>query len=179
MNSRWLAIISWGSATYVLAAALCLWRVGWLQGENDRLARERAELQSARRELEVVASKQEELAGQLEQRRRQLAMLDAIVPPDPALSGLQGVLRRLAEKNGLSMLRTTPAAEIDKDFYREIPMAVDAEGAFPGIRQFVSQLGRIQRLLNVDGVRLERVGQTRFRLVVNVVVFRYVDKPRP
>ena len=60
----------------------------------------------------------------------------------------------LAKESGLEVLRFAPDKEIIKDFYAEIPVAVEFKGTFNQVMTFFDEVSRLSRIISVGNISL-------------------------
>ena len=89
---------------------------------------------------------------------RQLELkLDKLLRILPARRNTPELMRRirsLAEQGDFNLLRFTPGAFVEQDFYSEWPIAMNLEGTYHNLAQFFEQVSRFSRIINIEDLQV-------------------------
>jgi type IV pilus assembly protein PilO len=147
-------------------------------------ARKQAQLESLQREiraLEVTANKLQEFQREVQLLEAQLETLKRILPADKETPDLMRRVQSLASQSRLSIKNFTPAPEVSKDFYKEVPINLDVEGTYHDLGMFFDRISRLARLVNMTNVKVRAQGtQTGSNTIAAsgvATTYVYVDKP--
>jgi type IV pilus assembly protein PilO len=171
----------------VLAAIICgafwyFWYSPALE-EEDRKTRQLETLNTEIRALEVTANKLQEFQREVQLLEAQLETLKRILPPDKETPDLMRRVHSLAGQSRLNIKTFTPAAEVMRDFYKEVPINVELEGTYHDLGQFFDRVSRLARLVNMTNVKVKaQTSQTASKTIsANGVAttYVYVDQPPP
>ena len=69
----------------------------------------------------------------------------------------QGLLKKIsieAKSAGVQLATFRPGAAIPKDFYDELPMAINLRGTYPQLILFLANISKIPRIINIQNVEL-------------------------
>jgi Tfp pilus assembly protein PilO len=166
-----VAIVSLAVAYYLFAYEPAVRRLGelrhQLQQEEDRLARDRDAVREIPK-LETAVAAIEAVAGELQ----------AQIPVAPRVAELLQYLDRSQRQAGVRviMLDFAPGEPVE-GFVRH-PITFQVEGAFPGQARFLELVEEQARLILVDGLRVEAVGETPGQVQAHYVVYLFVDERR-
>jgi len=169
----------------VLAAIICgaFWYF-WYSPALEEESRKTAQLEALQREiraLEVTANKLQEFQREVQLLEAQLETLKRILPPEKETPDLMRRVQSLASQSRLNIKTFTPAAEVMKDFYKEVPINVDVEGTYHDLGQFFDRVSRLARLVNMTNVKVKaQTNQTGSNTIAAsgvATTYVYVDKP--
>lgn len=113
----------------------------------------------------------ERLTGQIAQSRikaRNLALLEEewrnvdarfqealrILPDSREIPTLLRSITRKGEESRLEFLLFNPQKEIERDFFVEIPVAIEVKGSYHDVVHFLSRLSSMERIVNVLNVSI-------------------------
>jgi len=169
----------------VLAAIICgaFWYF-WYSPALEEESRKTAQLEALQREiraLEVTANKLQEFQREVQLLEAQLETLKRILPPEKETPDLMRRVQSLASQSRLNIKTFTPAAEVMRDFYKEVPINVDVEGTYHDLGQFFDRVSRLARLVNMTNVKVKaQTNQTGSNTIAAsgvATTYVYVDKP--
>lgn len=169
----------------VLAAIICgaFWYF-WYSPALEEESRKTTQLEALQREiraLEVTANKLQEFQREVQLLEAQLETLKRILPPEKETPDLMRRVQSLASQSRLNIKTFTPAAEVMKDFYKEVPINVDVEGTYHDLGQFFDRVSRLARLVNMTNVKVKaQANQTGSNTIAAsgvATTYVYVDKP--
>ena len=147
-------------------------------------AKKQAQLESLQREiraLEVTANKLQEFQREVQLLEAQLETLKRILPADKETPDLMRRVQSLASQSRLNIKNLTPTAEVTKDFYKEVPFALDVEGTYHDLGMFFDRVSRLARLVNMTNVKVKaqtnQTGSNTISASGVATTYVYVDKP--
>jgi type IV pilus assembly protein PilO len=110
--------------------------IGVARNDRDMKRHKAANLPKLQTEL-----KQLEFDSQLEQ-----------LPNKKEVAKLLRSISTKAQESGLQILIFRPRAENYRDFYAEIPVDITVKGSFQNAVKFFDDVGRLNRLINIDNI---------------------------
>lgn len=146
--------------------------------------------------LEQAQAEEQSLLGTLEQKARKAANLEAYKEQLKEMEKSFGaMLRQLPNKTevpnllvdisqtglaaGLEEKLFQPAAEINRDFYAELPIKIRLSGSFHAIGNFVSGVAALPRIVTLHDIQIEPLGKEsgkdQLQLDVTAKTYRYLD----
>jgi type IV pilus assembly protein PilO len=144
---------------------------------------ELAELQKQIRALEATANKLAEFQREVQMLEAKLEGLKRSLPPEKEMPDLMRRLQYLAAQSSLAVLKFAPAAPVQKDFYQEIPIALDMQGTYHNMGAFLDRISRIPRIVNVGNLRIKAQNTPTVNNTVGVsavaTTYVYQDAPPP
>jgi type IV pilus assembly protein PilO len=147
----------------VVAALLCggfyyFWYSDALEKQKTQEAR-LAELQTQIRALEATANKLPEFQREVQALEARLETLKRILPPEKEMPDLMRRVQYLAAQSSLQIRKFNPASPAQKDFYQEVPVALELEGTYHNLGAFLDRVSRMSRLVNMGDIKI--TAQTR------------------
>jgi type IV pilus assembly protein PilO len=151
--------------------------------QQQKKETELAELQKQIRALEATANKLAEFQREVQMLEAKLEGLKRSLPPEKEMPDLMRRLQYLAAQSSLAVLKFAPATPVQKDFYQEIPIAIDMQGTYHNMGAFLDRISRIPRIVNVGNLRIKAQGQPTVNNTVAVsataTTYVYKDAPPP
>ena len=86
-----------------------------------------------------------------EQRAREL---NKLLPRDAEEDGFLSSVQQASNTAGVDLKGYAPLEEIGQNFYAKVPMRLDMTGKFHQIAKFAYDLGRVDRIINVEDIEL-------------------------
>lgn len=81
---------------------------------------------------------------------------------------------------GLDFLLFQPENEINKEFYKEIPVSIKVEGRYHQITDFFFQITRLNRIVNINDVDVKgKQGGQILEMSCKAVTYMFVEKQEP
>ncbi len=77
------------------------------------------------------------------------------LPEKKELPSLLRGVSKAGSNAGLVFLLFQPAPVVDKQFFKEIPLSLKVEGNFHQIADFFSQVGNLNRIVNIDNMSMK------------------------
>ncbi|HEY6001101.1 MAG TPA: type 4a pilus biogenesis protein PilO [bacterium] len=146
-----------------------------IAGARSQLATLSSEVQN----LQIIEAKNKEfkrmiaeLQGQLDQARQQL-------PGEREIPLLLEQIATFGKEAGIDFTGFRPGAEVPKDFYNEVPMALSIRGPFHNIVTFLDKLGHYPRIISVQNLVMgnaqEKEGYLMLTSTCTATTYRYVQ----
>jgi len=86
-----------------------------------------------------------------EQRAREL---NKALPPDPEEDAFLSSVQQASNAAGIDLQSYAPTDEVAQSFYSKIPMRLELTGKFHQIAKFAYDLGKMDRIINVENIEL-------------------------
>lgn len=181
--SRWPLPFRLGAIAliFIVAASLMSYFLAW----KDK----KPELETARAEetklLETLGTKARKAAN-LDAYKAQLAEMErsfgAMLRKLPDKTEVPNLLTDISQQGagaGLDQKLFQPEAQINKDFYAELPIKMKLTGSFHAIGAFVSGIAALPRIVTLHDVEIAPVsketGNDQLQLNVTAKTYRYLD----
>ena len=121
-------------------------------------------------------------AVNLDAYRQQLSEIDASfgvlleqLPNASEIGALLVDVNKTAQSNGLAVEFFKPGGEIRKDFYAEIPIAVEFSGSYHDFGTFAGELAQLPRIVTLNNIDMTPKGDS-IALKATAKTFRYLDE---
>ncbi len=92
--------------------------------------------------------------GELALREQRARELNKVLPADPQEDAFLSSVQQASNAAGIDLKGYSPQDEIPQSFYAKIPMRLDILGKFHQIAKFAYELGKIDRIINVEDIEL-------------------------
>jgi type IV pilus assembly protein PilO len=148
----------------------------------DEIAKLSDSVEIARNEKSVKAQK----AANLPRLKKDLQQLDAELkkavaqlPDKREIAELLSTISAKAQQVGLNVLVFRPRGETYQEFYAEVPVDITVKGNFHNTVSFFDEVGRLNRLVNIDNIGFKNPTVTGDNVVLETTsvatAFRFLD----
>lgn len=131
------------------------------------------EKQKISKNLSTFESEVKNLAIKLENVLRQL-------PDRKEVDAFLKSISVLGTDTGLEVVRFSPAGEVPKDYFVELPVDIELQGSFHKLATFFYQLSKLPRIVNVDNINITVISESPTDVVIRarcrVTTYRYLEK---
>jgi type IV pilus assembly protein PilO len=145
---------------------------------------------SKQRQLDLQLAEKQEIAQNLNERRREMDVLEqklaealTELPEQKDMDELLSQLNDIGKKSGLEISKVEPAGESVDQFFARIPVRMTVAGNYNEIAMFLQELSTMRRIVNVNGIKLGSPKLRNEKVVLQssfvATTFRFVDKPAP
>ncbi len=149
--------------------------------QYDRQVRERDAEQIRLQKNQKIASNLSVYRAEYEKMQSQLEEALGELPLQKEIPNLLTGIGNLAKEKGLEVIRFKPESEVHKEFYAEVPVDLKLAGSFHQAAAFFDAVGKMERIVNIQGLSLERPhevdGRTSLDISCKAVTFRFIDQP--
>lgn len=89
-------------------------------------------------------------------RREQLALEQKkVLPDDPETPAFLAALQGVATLSGVNLTSWSPIEEQPQEFYAKVPMKLTLVGKFHQVAKFFHGVGQLDRIINVEDIRIK------------------------
>jgi type IV pilus assembly protein PilO len=181
---RWPLPIRVGAVAIVFAAAVAV-GIYLLVVKTEMPLLERA--QQEERDLRTRFETQQRKAANFDAYRAQLAEIErdfgAMLRQLPGKTEVPSLLVDISQTGlgaGLEEVEFTPAGEIHKDFYAELPIRLRYTGSYHELGNFVSGIAALPRIVTLHDITIRRQqadeANDELSLSVTAKTYRYLDE---
>jgi type IV pilus assembly protein PilO len=180
---RWPAAFRFAAmgVIFIVAAALLTYFLAWKPNKPD-LDAARAEEGTLIQTLETKARKAANLdayKAQLDEIERSFGAMLRKLPNKTEVPNLLTDISQQGAGAGLDQKLFQPTAQVNKDFYAELPIKMKLTGSFHSIGAFVSGIAGLPRIVTLHNVEITPVGKDKgvdqLQLDVTAKTYRYLD----
>jgi type IV pilus assembly protein PilO len=101
------------------------------------------------------------------------------LPEREEIPSLLTSISRSGQDVGLEFLLFEPKSEVRKEFYAEIPVAMNVKGGYHDLALFFDKVARLSRIVNIRNISMSRAGQTLdLNTSCTAVTYKFVE-PEP
>lgn len=140
------------------------------------------------RQLEVQLAEKTEIAQNLNERRREMDVLEqrlaealTMLPERKDIDDLLSGLNDIGKKTGLEIAQVEPQAETASGFYAKIPVKMAVTGNYHEIAMFLQEVSGMRRIVNVNNIHLGTPDLKNEKVVLKseflATAFRFLDQP--
>lgn len=153
-----------------------------VQPVEEELERNENEL----RQQERTYAEKKEIADNLNERRREMALLEerlaqalTELPEQAELQDLLAQLNDISRKSGLELARIEPGGEVPAEFFSKIPLRMSVRGNYHEVALFMQEIARMRRIVNVNNIKLVEGGTRNDKVLLNseflATTFRFLE----
>jgi type IV pilus assembly protein PilO len=103
-------------------------------------------------ELESYRPKLKDIERQLANLKQQLEIERRIVPDEKAVDTFIETMDGEAQKAGVELRRYTAQPTSQKEYYTEVPFAMELDGPYYSMLNFFDRVGKLERIVNISGL---------------------------
>jgi type IV pilus assembly protein PilO len=104
--------------------------------------------------------------GELALREQRARDLNKVLPPDAQEDSFLSTLQQASNAAGIDLKGYSPQDERAQTFFAKVPMQVDLSGKFHQIAKFAYELGKSERIINVENIELSDPHQVGDEIVL-------------
>jgi len=150
--------------------------------------------ESRQRQLEQQLAEKKAIAQNLNERRREMDMLeqklaDALtqLPENKDIDELLAQMNDVARKSGLEIAKVEPGTEVPATFFAKIPIRMSVSGNYHEFAIFLQEVANMRRIVNVTDVKMTQPIVKNDKVVLTsdflATTFRFVEQkagpPKP
>lgn len=141
---------------------------------NDNLKKLQKELKIAKKNAKDL----KKFKNRIKQAEDKFKIVMKSLPEKEEIPSLLSSISLSGQDSGLEFVLFQPKAEIRKDFYAEIPVAMTVNGKYHNVALFFDRVARLPRVVNIRNI-LMRPGKGNETLSTQctAVTYKFVDQP--
>lgn len=163
-------------AIVIIAAAYFL----LLAPAQTEVAQLRAQLSS----LQTEITRNRAIVADLMKYRREVAELEARLnalkdrlPGEKEIPTLYRTVSDAATASGLGVALFQPRPPVVRDYYSEIPIALNAEAGYHQFGEFFERVAKMARVVNITEIKLNGLNRPRLPVRAELVIATYMYRP--
>jgi type IV pilus assembly protein PilO len=155
---------NWPWYGYLIFAALigALAFLFYFKPQNEKLKALTAERVKVEQEVQNLKQKKRELdkiEADIVQMTAKLKALEVNIPQRMEIADILRQIQTLAYDSRLDVLRFTPGAEINKDFYAEKPIPIQVTGNYHNLGLFFDKLSKFARVFTIESFSIKALNR--------------------
>jgi Tfp pilus assembly protein PilO len=131
-----------------------------IRTEREKVEKEVAELLEKKKQLDLIEA---ELAGL----NTTLKELEQIIPLRKETDVILRRIQQMAFDSRLDIIKFTPKALINQEFYSEWPIPIEIRGNYHNLASFFDRLSKFARLFNIDNFSIKTLANQTEELTVS------------
>ncbi|MDY7228464.1 type 4a pilus biogenesis protein PilO [Hyalangium rubrum] len=141
-----------------------------------------------RRKLDLDLAEKSEIAQNLNERRRELDVLDqklaealTELPEKKEIDELLAQINDIGKKSGLEIARVEPGKETigGGEFFARIPIKMTVSGNYHEVAMFMQEIANMRRIVNVNGITLDKPAVKNEKVILQssfvATTFRFIE----
>lgn len=128
-----------------------------LQDEINQRKDQLTQLQREKEKLDQVKANRADVLARLEGLKRQLIIAREKLPATAEVPSLLQRIHNQGKTAGLDINKFKRLPDTAKDYYTEIPVEMELVGTYDELANFFFYVGRMTRIVNVQGISLTRI----------------------
>jgi type IV pilus assembly protein PilO len=149
-----------------------------LQDEINVRKQQLTTLQREKEKLDQVKANRADVLARLEGLKRQLIIAREKLPATAEVPSLLQRIHNQGKTAGLDINKFKRLPDATKDYYIEIPVEMELVGTYDELANFFYYIGRMTRIVNVQGITLERISnkleaEGELRVTARATTFMY------
>jgi type IV pilus assembly protein PilO len=160
--------------TIVLLGGLFVWLVAW--PKTDEIAKKRQEIQGLDQKIHQAKIRAKDLPkfeAELKEVNAQFKEALRLLPNEREIPSLLRNITQLGTEARLDFRYFSPQKERAKEFYYEIPVAIEVSGSYHDVASFFDAVGRMERIVNILDVSMKPVKERSTRLITKCTAVTY------
>lgn len=146
------------AGTIILFVALFVWFIYLPKSEQiDKARQDIRNLETKLNQAKMKAKALEKFEEEFAEVEVQFAEALSLLPNTKEIPSLLKTLTQLGTDSHLEFLLFNPQRERPKDFYMEIPVAIQVSGSYHNVAIFFDKVGRMDRIVNILNVDMKPV----------------------
>ena len=146
---QWATVLVGGA---LVTAALYFTMFKSQSDKNAAAQKAVAEKVRENNELESYRPKLKDMERQLANLKQQLEIERRIVPDDKQVDTFIETMDGEAQKAGVELRRYSAQPTSAKEYYTEVPFAMELDGPYYSMLNFFDRVGKLERIVNISGL---------------------------
>jgi type IV pilus assembly protein PilO len=141
------------------------------------------ELEKLENELSIAkknAADLKKFQAQMKEAEAQFKLAMKKLPEKEEIPSLLSSISTSGQEVGLEFLLFEPKPEKNKEFYAEIPVAMNIKGDYHNLAIFFDQVARLSRIVNIENIQMSPAkgeSNTELNTKCTAVTYKFVDTP--
>jgi type IV pilus assembly protein PilO len=162
--------------TVVVLAGVFIWLVYIPKsGEISKTAKNIESLEQKLRQVKIRLRDREKIKAEFEQVNTQFKEALKILPDSREIPTLLKSVDQLGKDSDLEFELFSPQNEVQRDFFIEIPVAIELLGTYHNVARFFYKVGKMERIMNIDDVSMNPTEElsTTLKTTCKAVTYRF------
>lgn len=133
--------------------------------EIDKTRESITELDTELNRAKLQRAKLPEKQKEMEEVEAQFNEAKKLLPNEKEIPSLLRKVTELGNESQLDFRVFTPKGERSKEFYNEMPFAIEVSGTYHNVAVFFEKVGKMERIMNINNVSMKPVSDRSTTLV--------------
>ena len=144
-------------------------------GEINKTKEEITSLNQKIRQAKIKSKDKEKLQAEMKQVDFELKEAIKLLPNTKEIPNLLRKVTELGNDSNLDFRTFRPKKESAKEFYVEIPVAIEVRGKFHDVAVFFDRVGHMERIMNIHNVSMKPIKDRSTTLITtcDAVTYRF------
>ncbi len=133
----------------------------FLRPMEANLVAQNAQLTQLNQDVAAAVQRQQQLAeirAESEELGEQLEDLKTILPLERETDQILRQVQQAATDSSLRILRVSPRATVDNEFYSEWPIDMQVEATYHNMGLYLDRIRELERIVNISGLQMTAAG---------------------
>ena len=153
------------------------------QEKKTQLTGQRATLTAELQKAKAKAANRGKLQAELKAIEERFAEAALLLPKEKEIPALLTNISALGRGAGLDFLVFKPQADVPRDFYSEIPVAIKVRGPYHNMGVFLDQVSKLGRIVTVSNITMggpkNEAGEMLLNSSCRLITYRFTNKKLP
>jgi type IV pilus assembly protein PilO len=146
--------------------------------EYSKLADELSALEKKLAHAKEIAAELPKHKARLEEAEAKFQIALKALPEKEEIPALLASVSKAGHEVGMEFLLFEPKGETKKEFYAEIPVALNISGDYHNLATFFDKVARLSRIVNITNISIDRGKQGReLNTSCTAVTYKFVEPP--
>jgi len=135
-------------------------------------------LENELRQATIPAARLPKLKKQLAAAEAKFKIAGKALPEKEEIPSLLAAISRSGQDAGLEFHLFQPQAEINKDFYAEIPVSIKIQGSYHNVGIFFDKVSNLPRIVNIRDIKIKPLSASIGKLTASctAVTYKFVEE---
>ena len=147
--------------------------------EMDQLETKLQELDKQLATAKINAAELEKFQAKMQEAEAQFKIAMRALPEQAEVPSLLTNVSKSGVELGVELLSFRPAAEVNKEFYAELPMEINIRGDYHHQAMFFDRVARLSRIININNISIsaDKAGRD-LNTLCTAVTYKFIE-PTP
>jgi type IV pilus assembly protein PilO len=147
--------------------------------EMDQLETKLQELEKQLATAKINAAELEKFQAKMQEAEAQFKIAMRALPEQAEVPSLLTNVSKSGVELGVELLSFKPAAEVNKEFYAELPMEINIRGDYHHQAMFFDRVARLSRIININNISIsaDKAGRD-LNTLCTAVTYKFIE-PAP
>ncbi|MFZ7127061.1 MAG: type 4a pilus biogenesis protein PilO [Desulfobacterales bacterium] len=122
------------------------------------------------------AARLPEVQRQFEEKRREYITVMKSLPEKEEISSLLASISQSGQDAGLEFILFQPGADVNRNFYAEIPVSITVNGGYHNVATFFDKVAKLSRIVNIKDIQIASANN-QLTTSCMAVTYKFVENP--